>query len=199
MPRIAAWLAVGLFGVVVTTLAGLVAVAVHSPPAAQPLLLISTPEPTQSPSAGRLEIKVYVAGGVANPGVYVLHRGDRVDDAIRAAGGLSPDGDPERINLAAPVGDGQEVMVPRRGDLAPTPPPPGRRPAASATSAGTAVVNLNTATADDLRKALGLSATTAQRIVDYRQEHGPYARTDDVLKAGVRKATFERIKDRLTL
>lgn len=196
MPKIAAWLAIGLFAGVVAMLAGLVAFAVRTPQPAQPLLLISTPESTQSAPASRPEIKVYVAGGVANPGVYVLRRGDRVDDAIRAAGGLAPDGDPERVNLAAPVADGQEVMVPRRGD--PTPSPPGRR-GPVATTASPAMVNLNTATADELRKALGISATTAQRIVDYRQQHGPYARTDDVVKAGMRKATFDRIKDRLTL
>jgi len=182
-------------------IAGLVGCAIRPKGATPPILLISTPQPFPPTATAQRDIHVYVAGEVAKPDVYVLKRGDRVNDAVKAAGGLTADADRERTNLAALLIDGQEILVQRRGVATATPGKLSTAAAkASATAANTSnIVNINTATAAELHTLPGIGPTTAQRIVDYRQQHGPFTSTGDLLKAGVHKAVYEQIKDRVTL
>lgn len=134
------------------------------------------------------EIQAYIVGAVAHPGVYPLHNGDRVDKLLQAAGGALPNADLVRVNLAAYITDGEEVYVPQVGETLPSGLPDG----------GPGKVNINTASADDLRALLGISLTTANKIIAYRQAHGPYTAITQLLNV-MSSTTFDKIKDRVTV
>jgi len=159
---------------------------------------VATPAPVPSltPPLPR-QIVVYVSGAVQSPGVYTLPDGARVDDALRAAGGPAADADLARINLARRLHDEEQVYVPRQGEANPP------VPAAGATSGGSTTsgrLNINTATATELATLPGIGPALAQRIVEYRQTHGPFARIEDLKKvSGIGDKVFERIKDLITI
>lgn len=113
---------------------------------------------------------VDVAGAVSRPGLYHLAAGTRIADAVAAAGGATPHADVTLVNLAAPLADGEQVLVPVRGALAGT----------GAGPSSTAPVDLNTASAEQLDGLPGVGPATAQKIVDYRQAHGPFRSVDDL-------------------
>ncbi|WP_445154303.1 helix-hairpin-helix domain-containing protein [Arthrobacter sp. Hor0625] len=126
-------------------------------------------------------IIVHVAGAVASPGVVEVPRGSRLHEAIRAAGGSTPGADLDRLNLAAVLADGQKVLVLKRGD--PDPPSstgggagsPGNGAAAPAGSAPPGgKINLNAAGAEELATLPRVGPVLAQRIVDWRREHGNF-------------------------
>ena len=119
------------------------------------------------PAAAKLLV-VDVAGAVRRPGLYRLRSGSRIDDAIEAAGGPTAKAQLDAVNLAAPVADGEQVVVPGRGagGLAVSPPAAGAAPSGP--------LDLNTATAEQLDALPGIGPVTAQKILDYRQEHGAF-------------------------
>jgi competence protein ComEA len=110
---------------------------------------------------------VHVAGAVAAPGVFTLPEGSRVVDAIERAGGALPDADLGALNLAAPLQDGQQVYVPLPGESPP-------QAAGGGAGDGSGKVNVNTAGAEELTALPGVGPVLAQRIVDFRQAHGPF-------------------------
>jgi competence protein ComEA len=114
---------------------------------------------------------VHVAGAVRRPGVYRLREGERIQDAVRHAGGARRGADLNGINLAAKVADGQQVVVPRRGAAAAAP---------GATGAPAQPVSLNTATAEQLDTLDGVGPATAQKILDWRRQHGGFRSIDDL-------------------
>jgi competence protein ComEA len=116
---------------------------------------------------------VHVAGDVQRPGVYRLRDGERVQDAVRRAGGARRGADLNAINLAAKVADGQQVVVPRRGSVA-------AAPAAASGGASQPPVSLNTATAEQLDTLDGVGPATAQKILDWRRQHGGFRSIDDL-------------------
>lgn len=119
---------------------------------------------------------VHVAGAVRRPGVYRLHRGDRVRDAVRRAGGATARGDANAVNLAAPIQDGVQIVVPvRLGAAAAAPSASG-----GAAPAPAAPVDLNTATAEQLDTLDGVGPATAAKILDYRRQHGGFRSVDDL-------------------
>jgi competence protein ComEA len=122
---------------------------------------------------------VHVAGAVRHPGVYRLHDGDRVKDAVERAGGARTGADVNAINLAAKVADGQQVVVPRRGAA-----PPAAGDAGVAEGAAGAAnqppVSLNSASAAQLDTLDGVGPATAQKILDWRREHGGFRSIDDL-------------------
>jgi competence protein ComEA len=129
------------------------------------------------------EILVHVAGLVRNPGVYRLHRGDRVVDAIAAAGGARAGTDLTTLNLAALLSDGEQVVVGKAGG-GPGPPSgtsEGSVGGAGGGGPGGGLVNVNTATLEQLESLPGIGPALGQRIVDYREEHGPFHTVDDLL------------------
>lgn len=144
---------------------------------------------------------VYVAGEVADPGVYALSGNARVQDAIRRAGGLRPDADPLAVNLAARVSDGEEIAVPRIGEATPRPARRTRRSRKSAARvAPLQSVDLNTAAADALASLPGVGATLAARIVEYRRLNGPFASFDELLDvAGMTPRRVDALTPYVTL
>jgi competence protein ComEA len=120
---------------------------------------------------------VHVAGAVRHPGVYRLHDGDRVKDAVERAGGARAGADVNAINLAAKVADGQQVVVPRRGGAAPAAGDAGEGVAGAAAQPP---VSLNSATAEQLDTLDGVGPATAQKILDWRREHGGFRSIDDL-------------------
>jgi competence protein ComEA len=150
-----------------------------------PFPIVRTPEPRQS------SLKVYVTGEVAHPGVYSFRAGERVEDALKAAGGATADADLTRLNLAQRLEDEGYIFVPR---LATTPLPTGGSVPVS--PAQNSRVNLNTASLAELDALPGIGATYAQRIVDYRTKNGPYQRIQDLVdKKLIPQSTFDKIKD----
>jgi competence protein ComEA len=118
---------------------------------------------------------VDVAGAVRRPGLYRLRSGSRIDDAIAAAGGPKAKAQLDSVNLAAPVADGEQVVVPGRGA--------GGVAAAGSPAAGSspsAPLDLNTATLDQLENLPGIGPVTAQKILDYRQQHGAFHSVDEL-------------------
>ena len=127
-------------------------------------------------------VTVHVAGAVRRPGVYRLTAGARVDDALRRAGGPRARADLAAVNLAAKLDDGRQVLVPER---AAAPAPVGAAGVGAPGGAGPAAppaqpVNLNTATLEQLDTLDGVGPGIAQRILDYRQQHGGFRRIEEL-------------------
>ena len=135
---------------------------------------------------------VHVVGGVRRPGLFRLKDGTRVADAVARAGGPTRRADLSAVNLAAPLVDGQQVIVPRRE--------PGGAPAAvaGATVPG-AKVSLANATVEQLDALPGIGPVTAQKIVDWRTTHGPFRSVDDLDDIpGIGPARIEQLRDLVT-
>ncbi len=146
------------------------------------------------------DLHVYVVGAVKHPGVYDLPPGARVYQLIAAAGGPQPNANLVALNMAATLTDGQEVYVITNGEIPPTylggvPGPGGAY--GTATASGQ-IININTASVDEMRNALHISSTTAQNIVNYRTQHGPFTSIDQLLQV-VSKSIYDKIKAQVTV
>jgi competence protein ComEA len=116
---------------------------------------------------------VDVEGAVRRPGLVHLSPGSRVADAVARAGGTTRKADRTGVNLAAPVSDGQQVVVPRRGSV-------GSAPAGAGGAPASGPVSLSSATAEQLDALPGVGPVTAQKIVDYRTQHGAFHSVDEL-------------------
>ena len=132
-------------------------------------------------------VTVHVAGAVRRPGLYRLAAGARVDDALRRAGGPARRADLTAVNLAAKLEDGRQILVPRRapqttaGSGAPAYAPAGASTSgAGGSGAPAAPINLNTATLEQLDTLDGVGPGIAQRIIDYREQHGGFRRVEEL-------------------
>jgi len=135
-------------------------------------IVISAPSP---------DISVYVEGEVVSPGVYTLNEGDLVADAIEAASGFTPEADEGSVNLAATVRDGDHIHVYSAGEV------PQK-------------ININTADAWLLEALPGIGEVLAQRIIDYREEYGPFQQVEDLMQVeGIGASTFEKLKGNITV
>ncbi|MBE3010073.1 ComEA family DNA-binding protein [Microbispora sp. NEAU-D428] len=150
---------------------------------------------TPGPSS---RVVVYVTGKVRNPGVFVLVSGSRVADAVEAAGGLRKGANPGGINLARRLVDGEQIVA---GSPATAGAGPASGPDLGVVGpSGAGVVNLNTATAEQLDALPGIGGVIAQRIVDYRDAHGGFQSVDqlkDVPGIGDRK--FAEMRDKVSV
>lgn len=160
-------------------------------------------------AASPSEVVVHVAGAVREPGVQRLDPAARVVDAVEAAGGATEDADPARVNLAAPLEDGQQVYLPRAGE---DPPErvtvPGDATADSSNgSAGHlesgspgGLVNVNTAGTRALETLHGIGPALAQAIVDHRDEHGPFTSVEQLTDVrGIGQAKLDGVRDQVTV
>lgn len=158
-----------------------------------------SPQPVGSESQGRLI--VHVAGAVQQPGVVTLPLGSRVFQAIDAAGGAAPNAELGGLNLAEVLSDGAKVAVPVAGEA------PRGAPSAIAGSTGTGSssggatkVNINTATLEELGTLPRVGPVTAQRILDWRKDHGPFASVDELDAIdGIGPKLMESLKDLVTV
>lgn len=183
------------FILVVLVIAGIGLLQVLRPAGSRTLLLhTATPpaEPQAVPQSTPTPhpLRVYVSGAVQVPDVYALPPDSIVKDALLAAGGPAADADLDRVNLASPLADGQQIYIPHQGEEnLPVQPP-------SATSAQGQKVNINTADLAAFESLPGIGPALAQRIVDYRQAHGPFADIQEIMAvSGIGPATFEQIQD----
>jgi competence protein ComEA len=140
-------------------------------------------------AAAPAALVVHVVGAVHRPGLYRLREGSRIADAVKRAGGATKRADLSLVNLAAPIADGVQVVVPRR------------MTAAAATGPGTAQapagpVHLNTATLEQLDELPGVGPSTAQKILDFRQEHGAFTSVDELdAVPGIGPARLEQLRE----
>lgn len=156
-------------------------------PVAAPLQPIAAPPP-------RALLVVHVVGAVHRPGLYRLREGARIADAVRRAGGAVRGADLAAVNLAAPLVDGVQVLVPEEVAS----PAPARGAGESSGAAGGSV-SLSSATLDELDALPGIGPITAQKIVDYRTEHGPFASVDDLdAVPGIGPTRVEQLRELVT-
>jgi len=156
---------------------------------------------SSSAAAADAPLVVQVAGAVRRPGVFHLPAGSRLGDLVERAGGLTSGADVDRIDLAAPLADGALVYLPDRGR--PVPPGPvigGGAPSSGSGGAASSLVDLNTATAEQLDALPGVGPTTAAAIVAYRSQHGPFRSVDDLTDVtGIGPAKLAQIRPHVHL
>ena len=151
---------------------------------------VSTDSSAGAPVAATTRLVVYVVGAVRRPGLYRLPQGSRVADAVARAGGVTRKADPAALNLAAPIADGEQVLV------------PARLPVAVAASQGAAVpgvpsgpIQLSSATAEQLDSLPGIGPATAQKMLDYRAEHGAFRSVEELDEVpGIGPARVEQLR-----
>jgi competence protein ComEA len=148
-------------------------------------------QPVAAPAV-QTRLVVHVVGAVRRPGLYRLREGTRVSDAVVRAGGALRRAELGAINLAAPLADGAQVVVPFALDSESASSPGGAAAAAPK-------VSLGSATLEQLDELPGIGPVTAQKIVDYRAEHGPLRSVDDLdAIPGIGPARIEQIRDLVT-
>ncbi len=137
---------------------------------------------------------VYVCGAVNKPGVVLLSSTSRVVDAVNSCGGLLPTADAEKINLAQTIKDGMQITVPEKTVAV------GSNNSQENGAKVADKVNINQANVEELTKVPGVGKATAQRIIDYRTQHGPFSSIEDLKKIkGIGKAKFEKMAAKVTI
>jgi competence protein ComEA len=149
-------------------------------------------------------VTVHVVGQVLKPGLVRLPAGSRVADAVAKAGGARPDADLAAINLARVVADGEQLRVPKPGEVVVGGPPAasglGSGPSGAGPAQGGGLVSLNSATVAELDALPGVGPVLAQRIIDWRTEHGRFASVDELGEvSGIGEKVFAQLKPKVTL
>ena len=159
---------------------------VTRPPRGEPITLLPAPTPAS--------ITVYVSGSVINSGLYSLPPGSRVNDAVQVAGGFNKEANTSAINLAEILEDGEQVIIPA---IVPTV----EYQENTKSITGTAkLININTASLQELDTLPEIGPVTAQRIIDYRTVNGSFNSLEDLLEVdGIGQATFDKIKNLVTV
>jgi competence protein ComEA len=159
--------------------------------------IASSDVPSSTSSTAPEEVVVHVAGAVLRPGVLHLPAGSRVVDAIEAAGGLAPTADGTRINLAAPVADGERVYVPAVGEATPAVVGPS---GASGDGEPTGPLDLNTADEAALDALPGVGPATAKAIIEHRTKIGRFTSVDQLLDVrGIGEAKLAELRPLVTV
>jgi competence protein ComEA len=152
--------------------------------------VILRPAPTEKP------VIVYITGAVPRPGVYALPKNARVQDAISAAGGFLAEAEKSQINLAALLEDGAKLEIPFLEGALPILATPGPTVVAVTTE----LININIASLEELDTLPGIGPSLAQRIIDYREQNGPFISTEDIINVpGIGAGNYERFKDMITV
>lgn len=173
----------------------LVGSRLSAPGAATAPDVVAPLETVAASQARRSLVVVHVVGAVRSPGLLRLPEGSRVIDAVERAGGAARNADLASVNLAAPLVDGTQVVVPFRRDSAHA----GGGGGAPPSTGPTPPVSLSSATLEELDALPGVGPVTAQRILEYRAEHGPFASVDDLdAVPGIGPARIEQLRDLVT-
>ena len=147
-------------------------------------------------------VYVYICGEVINPGVYELSGDSRICEAVDAAGGFTENADREHVNLASKVSDGMQITIYNREEAASLladNASVGGNAGKSGTS-GSGLVNLNTATKEELMTLKGIGEAKAEDIIRYREKSGGFKKIEDIMKiSGIKEAGFQKIKDNITV
>ena len=153
------------------------------------------PEENEDEAVPRL-IVVYVSGEVYNSGVFEFYEGARVVHAIEAAGGMTRDADENAINLAARLADAQHIVVFSIEDNM----PPSTQASSEVGLTADGLININTATSEQLQALSGIGPVTAGNIISHREARGGFATVEEILNvSGIGPVTFENIRDRITV
>jgi competence protein ComEA len=193
------------FGAICGLLGSAIILLASQPPRGSVILLMPPPTPA-------LWV-IQISGAVTHPGVYQLPAGSRLRDAVQAAGGLTEDASLSTVNLAALLEDGKSIIV--RVNT-PTPMPSQPRPSITSQPAAQnesdptnpaeplpvsgGLININTATLEELDRLPAIGPVIAQRIIEYRTTQGPFMSVEDILNVeGIGQATFDKIKDLITV
>ena len=151
-------------------------------------------EKTEVSTTQETVIFVDIKGEVRNPGVYQMKVGDRVKDALEAAGGLTAEADSQKVNLAKRLEDQMVIVVPKVGEEAEEIPAGETRN--EATKEGK--VNINTATVEELKTLKGVGEKKAEAIIEYRKKNGSFKTKEDLMKVrGIGKKLFESFQERI--
>ena len=160
-----------------------IALLVSNARSGSPGVEILIPTPTSTP-----DLKVYVSGAVSSPGVYVLREGDRLEDAVAAASGATQGAQLPCINLALRVQDEAQVHVPGAEEPC--------QPSSDGAIQDDARVDLNTATAEELKSLPGIGDVKAGDIIAYRESNGPFSSAEQIIEVrGIGEKTYESIRD----
>lgn len=151
-------------------------------------------EKTEVSTTQETVIFVDIKGAVKNPGVYQMKVGDRVKDALEAAGGLTEEADSQKVNLAKRIEDQMVIVVPKVGEEAEEIP----AGATSKEEAKEGKVNINTATVEELKTLKGVGEKKAEAIIEYRKKNGSFQTKEDLMKVrGIGKKLFESFQERI--
>ncbi len=203
------WINALLIIATVAAVSGVLALLLQ--PDTNPGIEVSLPTPTPTP-----ELKVYVSGAVAQPGVYSFREGDRLQEAVHSAGGLLPDADATTVNMAALLEDEQHYHLPLAGESkdsatsVPTTAPASSNLLSTAENLSTTPdlatpspdnpVNLNAASQARLQMLPGIGEVRAEAIIQFREIYGPFGETSEVTSVpGIGPATFENIRHLITV
>lgn len=149
----------------------------------QVILPADTPTPSFS-------LKVYVSGAVRNPSVYALDEGDRLEDAIRAAGGPTEDADLEAVNLSARLKDEDHWRIPRLGEEV------SQQTSTAQGASPSSKININSADAETLVTLTGIGDTKAKAIIAYREANGPFSSIEELVNVkGIAALTLDVFRD----
>ena len=152
-------------------------------------------EKTEESTTQEAVIFVDIKGEVKKPGVYQMKAGDRVKDAIDAAGGLTAEADSQKVNLAQRVEDQMVIVVPKIGEEGDAAIPAG---ATSKEASKEGKVNINTATVEELKTLKGVGEKKAEAIIEYRKKNGSFKTKEDLMKVrGIGKKLFESFEERI--
>ena len=165
----------------------------------------------KSPSETQVEVDnskaagiyVYICGEVAKPGVYELSEDSRIYEAVDAAGGFTENAARESINLASKVSDGMQITIYNKEEAASLPAggtSAGKNSGQDQMSGSSSLVNLNTATKEELMTLKGIGESKAEDIIRYREKSGGFKKIEDIMKiSGIKEAGFQKIKDSITV
>lgn len=157
-------------------------------------ITILPPEPTNTPGP----IDIYISGAVKNPGVYQIPAGSLISDALAYAGGPVGNADLEHVNLAIELRDGNQIYIPRDGEF-------GNEVFLENGTVGiidplSGLININTATLEELMSLPGIGQTYAERIIAYREERGPFTLIEEIMNiSGIGQARFQDIAPLITV
>ena len=133
-------------------------------------------------------IWIYICGEVKDPGVFMLNKGSRVFEAVEMAGGFTDNAAKDRVNLALLLEDGQQIIIPDINS---------QEAGSDRRSEDDGLININTASMEQLITLPGIGRAKAQAIIEYRELH-PFSSTDEIMNvSGIKGNSFDKIKDRI--